>query len=328
MNDPNFWQNVENSSSVMKRVDILNKSVSEYTDMLDRLEEIEVMIELEEDEEDISRKIAVLSEVLDKKEVTRLMSGEYDKNSAIVHIHSGAGGKDASDWAKMLERLYLRWANSQGYSAEILDRQEDEGGIKYTIFSVDGPYAFGKLSCESGIHRLVRISPFDSNARRHTSFASLTVSPDIGEIDFKIDPKNLKIESFRASGAGGQHVNTTDSAVRIRHIPSGISVSCSRERSQLQNRQHAMKILSSKLLELEIKKRDEEIRALSGDESSISWGNQIRSYVFHPYRLVKDHRTKVESSNLQSVMDGNIDLFIEEYLKDRALNKSRRNLNE
>lgn len=279
------------------------------------------MLELEDPS--IEKEISALELLLAKEETNTLMNSEYDNSDAIIHVHSGAGGKDASDWAEMLERMYIRWASSEGYKVEMIDRQVDEGGIKSSTFSIQGSYAFGKARCEKGIHRLVRISPFDSNARRHTSFASLSASPIVEDINLSIPESDLKIETFRSSGAGGQHVNTTDSAVRVTHIPSGISASCSSGRSQIKNRESAIKVLKSRIFEIELEKREEELKKASGEDKSISWGNQIRSYVFHPYKLVKDHRTNIETSNIDDVMDGNIDIFIDGFLKFNRGNSGR-----
>ena len=315
MFNPDFWFDGDRAAAVNKRVDSLKSMIDKFEKIEDKVEEIELMLELEESPSEIEKEIFNLEKELDREEVATLMNGEYDKSDAIMHIHSGAGGKDASDWTKMLERLYLRWSSNQGLKSTILDRQEDEGGLKYVTILLEGNYAFGRARCEKGIHRLVRISPFDSNARRHTSFASLSVSPSVEEVNVDVDESDLRIDTFRASGAGGQHVNTTDSAVRITHIPTGITASCSNQRSQIKNRESALKILRSRILELELEKREEEIRKASGEDKSISWGNQIRSYVFHPYKMVKDHRTNLETSDVDSVMDGNIDMFVDSYLR-------------
>lgn len=306
---------------MLKKVNILKDEINGVEKVLTLKESVEVLLELlSQDpslEKDLDREVEQLISTLDKEELKTFMSGQYDNHSAILHVHAGAGGKDASNWAEILERMYLRWANNSNFTVTQLDRLDsDEGGIKYSIFSVEGPYVYGRLKCEQGIHRLVRISPFDSNSRRHTSFASLNVVPQIEDEDeFVIDEKELKVETFRSSGAGGQHVNTTDSAVRITHIPTNTSSSCSSGRSQLKNRESAMKILKSRLLKLELKRKEDELKAISGESKDISWGNQIRSYVFHPYKMVKDHRTSFETSNVDSVMDGEIDDFIDSCLR-------------
>jgi peptide chain release factor 2 len=258
-----------------------------------------------------------LKKILDEIELKLLLSSEADKNNAIVMIHPGAGGVESQDWAQMLLRMYLKWAETHKFKTEILDLQQgEEGGIKGVVFSVSGPYAYGYLKTESGIHRLVRISPFDANQRRHTSFAAVAVYPEL-EDDLKIEIKSddLKIDTFRASGAGGQHVNKVSSAVRITHIPTGIIVSCQSERSQYRNKEMAMKILKARLYDISLKEKQQKIDSFIGDKKDISWGNQIRSYILQPYRLVKDHRTNIEKGDVDSVLEGGIDVFIEAYLK-------------
>jgi peptide chain release factor 2 len=253
---------------------------------------------------------------LEKQELRLMLGGEYDRLGAIVSIHPGAGGLEAQDWAEMLLRMYLRWAERHGYKVDVADLQPGEGaGIKSATFTVEGEYAYGYLKAEAGIHRLVRISPYDANARRHTSFASVFVFPAIDEkIEIVINPADLKVDTFRASGAGGQHVNKTDSAVRMTHIPTGIVVSCQNERSQHKNRAMALKILKARLFELEERKKREQFEQFSKEKKEIAWGSQIRSYVLQPYRMVKDHRTGVEIGNTDAVLDGAIDPFIEAYL--------------
>jgi len=252
----------------------------------------------------------------EKQNIFELMSGEMDKNSCFLTVHSGAGGTEACDWTGMLYRMYLRWAEQKGFSTEEVDRQEAEGGIKSATCRVDGDFAYGYLKGESGIHRLVRISPFDSNARRHTSFASVYIFPVIDDtIEVDIKPEDLRVDTYRSGGAGGQHVNKTDSAVRFTHLPTGIVVACQNERSQMKNRAIAMSILKARLYEYYRQEKEKENSKFSQEKKDISWGNQIRSYVFQPYTMVKDYRTKTEKGNIQAVMDGDIDLFIEEYLK-------------
>ncbi len=304
----------------MKRSSKLKKELDSFANLKEKVEELEVHIELldlnEGDSKEASKLATALEQLLEFEETKVFMGGEYDSSSAIATIHSGAGGRDASDWAKMLFRMYSRWCKEKDYSIEILDMLElEDGGIKHVTFGVEGEYAYGRLRREAGIHRMVRISPFDSNSRRHTSFASLTLSPVVEDAKVDVDPKDLKIDTFKSGGPGGQHVNTTDSAVRITHLPTGVVVSCSSGRSQIKNREQAMKVLTSRLMEIEIEKREEEIRKLKGENKGISWGNQIRSYVFHPYKMVKDHRTKCETSNVQGVMDGDLDQFINESLR-------------
>ena len=273
-------------------------------------------VEGSEAEHETESALAAARAEIEKQELQQMLGGEYDRLGAIVSIHPGAGGTEAQDWADMLLRLYLRWAERRGYATDIADLQPGEGaGVKSATFEVDGEYAYGYLKAEAGIHRLVRISPFDANARRHTSFASVFVFPAIDDkVEVVINPADLRIDTFRASGAGGQHVNKTDSAVRMTHFPSGIVVSCQNERSQHKNRAMAMKILRARLFELEQRKKREELEKFSKDKKEIAWGSQIRSYVLHPYQLVKDHRTGVEIGNTGAVLDGAIDEFIEAYL--------------
>lgn len=290
------------------------------------VEDLETLNELANEAEDagsieeISHEINMLSKLLEKMKLETLLSGPYDKNNAILSLHSGAGGTEAQDWVEMLYRMYLRWAERNGYHVKELDYLAgDEAGIKSVTFLVEGENAYGYLSCEKGVHRLVRISPFDANSRRHTSFASLDVLPEISD-DIKIDinPADLRVDTYRASGAGGQHINKTESAVRITHIPTGVVVSCQTERSQIQNRETAMKMLKSKLFEIKEREHLERIEDLKGDMKDIAWGSQIRSYVFHPYSLAKDHRTNFEVGNVQAVMDGELDGFIDAYLSQKA----------
>lgn len=267
--------------------------------------------------EDIKREADDLRKKLEDIEFKLLLSGDVDKNNAILTIHPGAGGTESQDWAQMLMRMYMRWAETHGYSMEVVDLQTgDEAGIKGVTFTVAGPYAYGYLKAEAGIHRLVRISPFDANKRRHTSFSAVIVYPEIeDDIKIEIRDEDLKIDTFRASGAGGQHVNKVSSAVRITHIPTGIIVSCQSERSQHRNREVAMKILKSRLYDISLKEREQKLEGIVGDKKDISWGNQIRSYVLQPYRLVKDHRTNIEVGNVDAVLNGDIDVFIKGYLK-------------
>ncbi len=280
-----------------------------------------------EDEEDpelaahITASLAELRKRLERLEEESLLSGEFDSRDAVVSIHPGAGGLESQDWAEMLLRMYLRWAERRGFKVDLNEVQPGEGGgIKSATFTVHGRHAYGLLSSEKGVHRLVRISPFDQARRRHTSFASLDVIPLIeDDIDVEIDPKDLRIDTFRSSGAGGQHVNVTDSAVRIIHIPTGITVSCQNERSQISNRETAMRILRARLFELERRRREEEIARLRGERRDIGFGSQIRSYVLHPYRMAKDHRTDHEVGNVDAVLDGELDEFIDRYLHWKAL---------
>ncbi len=285
-------------------------------------EEIEMILEFIEMgdssfENDLEEKMNMLEKEIDNFKIKLLLDEKYDSNNAILTINSGAGGTEACDWAEMLYRLYDRWANKKDFKVEILDSLAgEEAGLKSITMNIKGSFAYGYLKGEKGVHRLVRISPFDSNARRHTSFAAINVMPEIeDDVEINIKTEDLKIDTYRASGAGGQHVNTTDSAVRITHLPTNTVVTCQNERSQLKNRETAMKILKSKLFEIEMEKKEKEMANLKGVDSKIEWGSQIRSYVFQPYKMVKDHRTKAEEGNVEKVMDGDIDLFINEYLK-------------
>jgi peptide chain release factor 2 len=283
---------------------------------------VQVLIELGEEGEDeetlaeIRGMLPDLEKKIGQMEFARMLSGEHDANNAIVSINAGAGGTEAQDWAEILLRMYLRWCERKGLKAEITEYQPgDEAGTKGVTFTVAGAYAYGYLKAEKGIHRLVRISPFDSNARRHTSFCSVFVFPELAdEVDIEILDKDLKVDTYRASGAGGQHVNKTDSAIRITHLPTGIVVSCQNQRSQHKNRSTAMKQLKARLYELELEKKESEAEALGGEKKDIGWGSQIRSYVLHPYRMVKDHRTNYEVGNADAVLDGDLDGFIEAYL--------------
>ena len=300
----------------------MKKTKEEYIDLDSKYEEIEMILEFIEMgdnsfESDLEEKIIILEKEIDNFRIKLLLDKKYDSNNAILTINSGAGGTEACDWAEMLYRLYDRWANKKNFKVEILDSLSgEEAGLKSITMNIKGHFAYGYLKGEKGVHRLVRISPFDSNARRHTSFAAINVMPEIeDDIEINIKTEDLKIDTYRASGAGGQHVNTTDSAVRITHLPTNTVVTCQNERSQLKNRETAMKILKSKLFEIEMEKKEKEMANLKGVDTKIEWGSQIRSYVFQPYKMVKDHRTKAEEGNVEKVMDGDIDLFINEYLK-------------
>ena len=319
--EPDFW-NSENSQEILKNIIAKKKIIEEYDKLNGLFDDVTTIIEFIEMgdisfENELEQKSEDLKKEINNFKTKLLLDEEYDTNNAILTINSGAGGTEACDWAEMLYRMYDRWANRHNFKVEVLDSLAgEEAGIKSITLNTKGNYVYGYLTGEKGVHRLVRISPFDSNARRHTSFAAVNVTPEIeDDVEINIRTEDLKIDTYRASGAGGQHVNTTDSAVRITHIPTNTVVTCQNERSQLKNRETAMKILKSKLFELELEKREKEMADLKGVESKIEWGSQIRSYVFQPYKMVKDHRTKAEEGNVEKIMDGDIDLFINEYLK-------------
>lgn len=320
--EANFWNDKNTSEKIIKELNGLKEVVKEFNRLNGKLEEVEVLIEFfeggEEDfADELEEKFNELVKDLEEFNIKLLLDGKYDDNNAIMTVHSGAGGTEACDWAEMLYRMYSRWCVKEGYSLKILDSLNgEEAGLKSITFLISGPYAYGYLKGEKGVHRLVRISPFDANKRRHTSFASIDVVPEIDDtVEVDINQGDLRIDTYRASGAGGQHVNMTDSAVRITHLPTNTVVTCQNERSQIKNRETAMKILKSKLFEIELKKKEEEMKKIQGEQSDISWGNQIRSYVFQPYTLVKDHRMNFESGNVNAVMDGDISPFIAQYLK-------------
>ncbi len=325
MSKNSFWSDQEKAQKVIKRVKELKNVVSEFNKLKTDLEELVILLELNTEEdrreiwEEIEQKIKALENDLEKKELIVLFDSKYDANNAIVTIRPGAGGTESQDWAEILLRMYLRWAEKRRLSIKIIEISPgEEAGIKNVTFIVSGNYAFGYLKAEKGIHRLVRISPFDANRRRHTSFASVEVIPEIDQdVDIDIKESDLRIDTYRATGAGGQHVNTTDSAVRITHLPTNIVVQCQNERSQYSNKMTAMKILRARLFEYYQREKEEDLKKISGKKKKIAWGSQIRSYVFHPYQMVKDHRTDVESGNVQAIMDGEIDCFIEAYLKSK-----------
>ena len=323
----NFWNNQENSTLVFSKIKKLQKKIGLYENLeseLTNLIEMNELLSLEPEEELIKELLLnsqKINEQCEKLEIETLLSGNYDFNNAIVTMHPGAGGTESQDWVEMLYRMYGKWASSNDFSIKELDYLDgDEAGIKSVTFLVSGDYAYGYLKGEMGVHRLVRISPFDSGGRRHTSFASVEVLPEItDDVQIEINSDDLRIDTYRASGAGGQHINKTDSAVRITHIPTNIVVSCQSERSQTMNKETAMRMLKSKLLDLKEKENKEAISELKGEQKDIAWGSQIRSYVFCPYTLVKDHRTNYEVGNVDSVMDGNLNAFMQAYLK--MLNK-------
>lgn len=323
---PDFWDDREAAQQVLQRLTSLRHRVDRFNALADQWQELYELWELSigEDDESLSREIrrglAKLEQEVAQMELEVLLSGPYDRHNAIISLHAGAGGTEAQDWVEMLLRMYLRWAEEHHYQVQIMDQLlGDEAGIKSATVLISGENAYGYLKSEKGVHRLVRISPFDASGRRHTSFAAVEVLPEVSdEIEVKIDPNELKIDTYRSGGAGGQHVNKTDSAVRITHLPTGIVVQCQNERSQTMNKIMAMKILQARLFELQRRQQEETLAELRGEQQEIAWGSQIRSYVFHPYSLVKDHRTNVEVGNVQAVMDGEIDPFISAYLQEVA----------
>ncbi|MGE4320840.1 MAG: peptide chain release factor 2 [Acholeplasmataceae bacterium] len=321
MQAPDFWNDPNQARKVSKDATSIKEKIDEYHRLENKLKQLIEWFEIsEEDTEEwsiLEDDIKSLEKTLKEFEIKTLLNGPYDDHDAILELHPGAGGTESQDWCDMLYRMYTRFAQRRRYKVEVLDYQAgEEAGIKSVTMRVKGPYAFGYLKAERGVHRLVRISPFDSNARRHTSFASLDVMPEFDDdIEIEIKDEDLKIDVYRSSGAGGQSVNTTDSAVRITHLPSGIVVTCQNERSQIKNKETAFKILKTKLMQEEIKKQEETMKNIKGEQKDIAWGSQIRSYVFHPYQMVKDHRTNFEVGQIDQVMDGDIDGFINAYLK-------------
>lgn len=326
MSQENFWQDKEHSELVISQLNRLKESYLPWKELITEITQVEELLDLYGDEpedgelsHEVDLSIAQLNQRYEKLRIKTLLGGKFDANDCFLSVHAGAGGTEACDWAQMLMRMYLRWCERSGYQVTIVDILEAEGGIKSVTMQVKGSYAFGYLQSEAGVHRLVRISPFDSNKRRHTSFTSVYASPVIDDaLELDIDPTDLRIDTYRAGGAGGQHVNKTDSAVRITHLKSGIVVQCQNERSQHMNRALAMKILTSRLYEYYKEEQEKEHQQYAIAKKEISWGNQIRSYVFHPYNMVKDHRTDAQTGNIQAVMDGEIDLFIESFLKWQA----------
>lgn len=320
--EPSFWENQEKAQKVMSKIRALKSRVEPWKELITEISDIEAMYDLAEEssdenlESEIKEMLDSTSKKYEKQSVLNLLSGEVDNSSAFLTIHSGAGGTEAEDWAYMLSRMYTRWAERRGFKIDTVDILEAEGGIKSITFQIDGEFVYGFLKGEAGIHRLVRISPFDANARRHTSFASVFVFPVLDDtIEVEIKPEDLRVDTYRAGGKGGQHVNKTDSAVRFTHLPTGIVVACQSERSQIFNRQACMSMLKAKLYEYYREQKEKENSKFASEKKDIGWGNQIRSYVFQPYTMVKDHRTKCESGNIQAVMDGDIDQFIESFLK-------------
>lgn len=326
-----FWDNTEEAQKVIKELNHYQTKINKYDTLNEKIEEASDLIELMEMEDDFSyydefkADLDEVEKLAEDFKLETLLNGDYDANDCILTIHAGAGGTEAQDWANMLLRMYTRYAEKKGFKVEILDLQkEDEAGIKSATLLIGGDNAYGYLKGEKGVHRLVRISPFDANKRRHTSFSSVDVYPEIDDtIEVEIRPEDIKVDTYRSSGAGGQHVNTTDSAVRITHIPTGIVVQCQNERSQIQNRETAMNMLKAKLIALAEEEQKEKIDDLQGNYSQIAWGSQIRSYVFQPYTLVKDHRTNTEIGDVNRVMDGDLDEFINSYLQYKAMENKR-----
>ena len=321
--DANFWNDTQNSSKILTKIKKIKSKCETYQKLeteINNLIEMSELLQLEYDDEmanDTIRTTKQTAKDIEKLEIETLFSGKYDNNNAIVTIHPGAGGTESQDWAEMLYRMYTRWATQNNFTVKELDYLEgEEAGLKSVTFEITGENAYGYMKCEKGVHRLVRISPFDSGGRRHTSFASVEVLPEIADdIEIEINPDDLRVDTYRASGAGGQHINKTSSAVRITHIPTNTVVACQSERSQIQNRETAMKMLKSKLLDLKEKEQKEKIEDLKGEQKDIAWGSQIRSYVFCPYTMVKDHRTNYEVGNVEAVMNGDITAFMEAFLK-------------
>ena len=334
--DPEFWNDMAKSQKTMQTIKGLKDKVNGYENLVSKYEDIYTLIEMGQEEEDadileeVKQESEEFKENYEKLRIATLLDGEYDRNNAIVTLHAGEGGTEACDWVSMLYRMYTRWANKKGFSLETLDYLDgDEAGIKSVTFQVNGENAYGYLKCEKGVHRLVRVSPFDSSGRRHTSFASCDVMPEIDDdVEIEIKPDDIRVDTYRASGAGGQHVNKTSSAIRITHYPTGVVVQCQNERSQFSNKDMAMRMLKSKLLELKIEENMKKLAEIRGDVKENTWGSQIRSYVLQPYTMVKDHRTGEESGNVDAVLDGAIDNFISAYLRWMSLGCPDKNVRE
>lgn len=325
MTAPDFWDDNDRAQSTIAELNAVKSVVDDYNQMNNEHEDLSTMLELAEEEgdesleADLAKSVTALVKKVSDFELQLLLSEPYDKLNVILELHPGAGGTESQDWGQMLYRMYTRWAEKHGFKVEVLDYLAgDEAGIKSVTISIKGYNAYGYLKAEKGVHRLVRISPFDASGRRHTSFASCDIMPEIDDtIEIDIRSEDLKVDTYRASGAGGQHINKTESAIRITHIPSGIVVSCQTQRSQIQNRERAMQMLRSKLYERKIEEQKKHLAEIRGEQSEIGWGSQIRSYVFHPYSMVKDHRTSVETGNVGAVMDGDLDIFIDGYLRSQ-----------
>ncbi len=323
MAEPNFWNDQDTAQQIINESNALKDMVNTYKELQEKYDDLEVTYELVKEEgdesfmEELDEGVTSLAKALNEYELQLLLSEPYDKNNAILELHPGAGGTESQDWASMLLRMYTRWAEKKGFKVETLDYLPgEEAGVKSVTLLIKGHNAYGYLKAEKGVHRLVRISPFDSSGRRHTSFVSCEVMPELDDnVEIDVSPEELKIDTYRASGAGGQHINTTDSAVRITHVPTNTVVTCQTERSQIKNRERAMKMLMAKLYQLKIEEQQAELAEIRGEQKDIGWGSQIRSYVFHPYSLVKDHRTNFEIGNTNAVMDGELDGFIDAYLR-------------
>jgi peptide chain release factor 2 len=325
MADPSFWDNAQEAQQLINANNANKEAFDKFNHLAESVEELEVLLEMLQEEPDpemeqeLVESMEKLTEEMNNYELSMLLDEPYDRNNAILELHPGAGGTESQDWGSMLLRMFTRWAEQHSYQVDVLDYQAgDEAGIKSVTLLIKGHNAYGYLKSEKGVHRLVRISPFDSAKRRHTSFCSVDVMPELdGNIEVEINTDDLKIDTYRASGAGGQHINKTESAVRITHLPTGTVVASQAQRSQLKNREQAMGMLKAKLYQLEVEKQEQEAAALRGEQLEIGWGSQIRSYVFHPYSMVKDHRTNFETGNVQAVMDGDLDGFIDAYLKSK-----------
>jgi peptide chain release factor 2 len=320
---PDFWNDSSAAQKTMKRVSNLREEVESWRKFQSHLHDLVELSSLGDESlrAELEKEVVALEADLDKRSFTAMLSGQYDDDDALLAIHAGAGGTDSQDWAAMLERMYLRWADARGFKTEILDRTDgEEAGLKSVTIAMDGKYAYGYLRSEKGVHRLVRLSPFDAAHRRHTSFALVEILPQVAldDADIEINPNDLKIDVFRSSGAGGQNVQKNATAIRVTHLPTGIVVTCQNERSQLQNRENALRVLRARLLEIRHAEKDQEIAVLRGEYTKAEWGSQIRSYVLHPYQMVKDHRTEYETGNTQAVLDGDLDAFMEAYLRQNA----------
>lgn len=330
MGEPGFWDDGIKAQNVINEANIIKEKYNQFQQLAETKEELDLLLEMVKEEEDaelekeLEENLTTFLAVLDQFELDMLLSEPYDKNNAIIELHPGAGGTESQDWGSMLLRMYTRWAEKKGFKVEYLDYQDgDEAGIKSVTLLIKGHNAYGYLKAEKGVHRLVRISPFDSAGRRHTSFVSIDVIPEMEDnVDIQINTDDLRIDTYRASGAGGQHINKTDSAVRITHLPTGVVVASQAQRSQMKNKDQAMGMLKAKLYQLELEEKEKQMAEIRGEQKEIGWGSQIRSYVFHPYSMIKDHRTNYETGNVQGVMDGDLDPFIDAYLKSKIVTKS------